>query len=161
MTLSRMPEPDRAVLDRSGAIIKDLEAADRRRGGDLRRGRAARVRDRRADRLPRMPLAVVLPRSTEDVSKVLKYCHQNQLKVVPRGAGTSLSGGALPAEDAIVIGISRMNRVLEVDYDNRTITRRGGHHQSRHHRGGRRRKASSTRPIPRASSPARSAATSP
>ncbi len=69
----------------------------------------------------RVPLAVVLPRSTEEVAKVLKYCHQNRIKVVPRGAGTSLSGGALPAEDAIVIGISRMNRVLEIDFANRTI----------------------------------------
>jgi glycolate oxidase len=70
----------------------------------------------------RLPLVVVLPRSTEEVAKVLKYCHQNRLKVVPRGAGTSLSGGALPAEDAIVIGISRMNRVLGVDLENRTIS---------------------------------------
>jgi glycolate oxidase len=63
----------------------------------------------------------VLPRSTEDVTKVLKYCHATGLKVVPRGAGTSLSGGALPAEDAIVIGLSRMSRVLNVDFENRTI----------------------------------------
>jgi glycolate oxidase len=55
------------------------------------------------------------------VSKVPKHCHKNRIKVVPRGAGTSLSGGAIPAEDAIVIGVSKMNRVLEVDYENRTI----------------------------------------
>ena len=69
-----------------------------------------------------MPLAVVLPRSTAEVAKVLKYCHEQRIKVVPRGAGTSLSGGALPAEDAVVIGISRMNRVLEIDFVNRTIS---------------------------------------
>ena len=67
----------------------------------------------------RLPLAVVLPASTEEVSRVLRYCHQHGIKVVARGAGTSLSGGALPAEDAVVIGVSRMNRVLEVDYVNR------------------------------------------
>jgi glycolate oxidase len=61
----------------------------------------------------------VLPASTEEVSRVLAYCHQHGIKVVARGAGTSLSGGALPAEDAVVVGISRMNRVLEIDYMNR------------------------------------------
>jgi glycolate oxidase len=69
-----------------------------------------------------LPLAVVLPRTTEEVAKVLKYCHQQRLKVVPRGAGTSLCGGALPAEDAIVVGISRMNRILDIDYVNRMIS---------------------------------------
>jgi glycolate oxidase len=63
---------------------------------------------------------VVLPRSTEEVAKTLRYCHEHGLKAVARGAGTSLSGGALPAEDAVVIGVSKMNRVLEVDYLNRT-----------------------------------------
>ncbi len=66
-----------------------------------------------------MPLAVVLPRNTEEVSAVLKYCHQQGVKVVPRGAGTSLAGGAIPQPDAVVIGISKMNRILEVDYANR------------------------------------------
>jgi len=121
MTLSRLPEPDRGVLARSTAIVEDLEQLI---------GSEAVIADEdgrrvfEADALTayrRMPLAVVLPRSTEDVAKVLKYCHQNRLKVVPRGAGTSLSGGALPAEDAIVIGISRMNRILNVDFENRTI----------------------------------------
>ena len=66
-----------------------------------------------------MPLAVTLPRSTEDVSALLCYCNENRIKVVARGAGTSLCGGALPSEDAIVIGVSRMNRVLEIDFENR------------------------------------------
>jgi glycolate oxidase len=68
-----------------------------------------------------MPLAVVLPRTTEEVSAVLKYCHANGIKVVPRGAGTSVCGGALPAEDALVVCISKMNRVLEIDHAGRTI----------------------------------------
>ena len=66
-----------------------------------------------------MPLAVVLPSTTEEIARVLRYCHQWGIKVVARGAGTSLSGGALPAEDAVVVAVSRMNRVLEVDYVNR------------------------------------------
>ena len=66
-----------------------------------------------------VPLAVLLPTTTEDVSKILRYCHQHRVKVVPRGAGTSLCGGALPLQDSIVLGISRMNRVLEIDPINR------------------------------------------
>ena len=69
----------------------------------------------------KMPLAVVLPRSTEEVSAVLSWCAREGVKVVPRGAGTSLAGGAIPQEDAIVVGVSKMNRILAVDYPNRTM----------------------------------------
>ena len=68
-----------------------------------------------------MPLAVVLPNTTEEVSRVLSFCHLAGVRVVPRGAGTSLSGGALPTEDSIVLGLSRMNRVLEVNLESRYI----------------------------------------
>ena len=67
----------------------------------------------------KLPLAVVLPRTTEEVSAVMRYCHQQGIKVVPRGAGTSLCGGAIPQEDAVVIGIAKMNKVLDLDYPNR------------------------------------------
>jgi glycolate oxidase len=115
-----MPEPDRAVLARRDQIVADLT---RLVGGAQvvadRDGRRAFETDGlTAYRC--MPLAVVLARSTEDVSKVLAYCHRAGIKVIARGAGTSLSGGALPTEDAIVLGLSRMNRVLEIDYANRT-----------------------------------------
>ena len=66
-----------------------------------------------------LPLVVVLPNSTAEVAKVLHYAFENKIKVVPRGAGTSLSGGALPLADGIVLGLSKFNRVLEIDYDNR------------------------------------------
>ncbi|WP_373503957.1 FAD-linked oxidase C-terminal domain-containing protein [Aestuariivirga sp.] len=66
-----------------------------------------------------MPLVVVLPETTAQVSDVLKYAHANGIKVVPRGAGTSLSGGALPLADGILLGLSKFNRVLEIDYANR------------------------------------------
>jgi glycolate oxidase len=122
MSLVKLQEPDREVIFRRDAIVGDLveligtEAV------------IADVEGRRtfeADALSGyrcLPLAVVLPRTTEEVSKLLKYCHKNRIKVVPRGAGTSLCGGALPAEDAIVVGISRMTRVIETDFVNRTIS---------------------------------------
>ncbi len=122
MSLSRLPEPDQGVLARSGAIIKDLEQLIGAEGviSDEEGRRTFEADALTAYRC--LPLAVVLPRTTEEVAKVLKYCHQQRLKVVPRGAGTSLCGGALPAEDAIVVGISRMNRILDIDYVNRMIS---------------------------------------
>ena len=65
------------------------------------------------------PLAVVLPRTADQVSAVLAFCHREQVRVVPRGAGTSLSGGALPLADGILLGLSRMNKIREIDLENR------------------------------------------
>ncbi|MBO0741987.1 MAG: FAD-binding protein [Hyphomicrobiaceae bacterium] len=119
MGLVVLPEPDRAILSRRDAIVADLR---RLLGAD---GVIAEEDGRRTyetDALTAyraLPLAVLLPSSTEEVSRALRYCHQHGIKVVARGAGTSLSGGALPSEDAVVIGISRMSRVLEIDYVNR------------------------------------------
>lgn len=117
----QMPEPDHSVVGRREQIVSALVGIV---------GREAVVSDedgRRAfetDALTsyrRMPLAVVLPTSTEAIANVLRYCNANNLKVVARGAGTSLCGGALPAEDAIVVGVSRMSRVLDIDYAGRTM----------------------------------------
>lgn len=74
----------------------------------------------------RRPLCVALPGTTAEVAAVLKYCHRYQIPVVPRGAGTSLSGGAIPEEDAVVLCLSRMNRILEIDTANRTATVEAG-----------------------------------
>ena len=65
------------------------------------------------------PLLCVLPQTTDQVSAVLAYASQHNVRVVPRGAGTSLSGGALPLADGILLGLSRMSRILDVDYENR------------------------------------------
>ncbi|MGZ8410710.1 MAG: FAD-linked oxidase C-terminal domain-containing protein [Hyphomicrobium sp.] len=115
MSSIALPDPESSVLDRRDAIVKDLVAIA---------GAGAVIADEDGRRAyetdaftayKRMPLAVVLPETTESVAAVLGYCNANGIKVVPRGAGTSLCGGALPAEDAVVIGVSRMNKVLEVD----------------------------------------------
>src|SRR5215472_13928357 len=66
-----------------------------------------------------LPMVVVLPHTTGQVATVLRYCHRNGIRVVPRGAGTSLSGGALPLADGVLLGMAKFNRILEVDYDNR------------------------------------------
>jgi glycolate oxidase len=69
----------------------------------------------------RLPLAVVLPRSTEEVSAVMRYLHREGVKVVARGAGTSLAGGAIPLEDSVVVGVGKMRKILDIDYPNRMI----------------------------------------
>jgi glycolate oxidase len=115
-----LPAPDAGILGQRRAIVESL----RRLVGPQsviadEDGRRAFETDA-LTAYRRIPLAVVLPRSTEQVARVMRYCSETGLKVIPRGAGTSLSGGALPAEDAVVVCVSRMNRVLEVDYANRT-----------------------------------------
>lgn len=68
------------------------------------------------------PLAVVLPSSTDEVAAVLRVCSEEAVPVVPRGSGTSLAGGALPTSDSIIVGVSRLNEILEIDYENRFIS---------------------------------------
>ena len=68
------------------------------------------------------PLVTVLPRMAEQVRRILKYAAEAQVPIVPRGAGTSLSGGALPRPDGILVGMGRMSRILEIDYENRCVT---------------------------------------
>src|SRR5207247_2730907 len=66
-----------------------------------------------------LPMIVVLPQTTVQVSRILRYCHAEGIKVVPRGAGTSLSGGALPLADGVLLGLSKFNRIREIDFANR------------------------------------------
>jgi len=73
-----------------------------------------------------IPLVVVLPETVEQVSRILAYCNERNIRVVPRGSGTSLSGGALPLEDAVLLVMSRFNRILEIDYPNRTVVAQPG-----------------------------------
>ena len=84
------------------------------------------------------PLLVVLPENSAQISAILRWCNEQQVKVVPRGAGTSLSGGALPLEDGILLGLSRLNKILDIDYDNRAAVVQPGVHQPRGLAGGRR-----------------------
>lgn len=110
------PPPDQQVLNRRGQIIAGLSALI---GSEQviadEDGRRAYETDALTS-YTCMPLAVVLPRNTAEVSAALRYCHENGVKVVARGAGTSLCGGALPQEDSIVVAVTKMNRVLDIDY---------------------------------------------
>src|SRR4051812_443066 len=72
------------------------------------------------------PLVVVLPSTLAEVAAVLRYCKAEGIKVVPRGAGTSLSGGALPLADGVLLGMAKFNRILDIDYDNRCVVAQPG-----------------------------------
>ncbi|MBS29176.1 MAG: FAD-binding oxidoreductase [Alphaproteobacteria bacterium] len=115
----QMPEPDAGVLARREEIIAAMRAIVPGEGV-IADDTGMRVYE--SDGLTaykNMPLIVVLPETVAQVSAVMRYCNENAVKIVPRGAGTSLSGGALPAADAITLGLGKFNRVLEIDYDNR------------------------------------------
>jgi glycolate oxidase len=114
-----MPIPDAEVIGRRAAIA---EALRRIVPGEGVIEAPVEMRAFETDGLTayrQMPLVVVLPETTEQVSAILKYAHDHGIKVVPRGSGTSLSGGALPLADGILLGLSKFNRVLEIDYANR------------------------------------------
>jgi glycolate oxidase len=72
------------------------------------------------------PLVVVLPSTTAEVAAILRYCKSEGIKIVPRGAGTSLSGGALPLADGVLLGLAKFNRILDIDYDNRCVVAQPG-----------------------------------
>ena len=121
-----MPASDQAVLDRRDDIVAALRAIVPGEG----------VIDSAAEMLPyesdglmayrQPPMVVVLPDTTEQVSKVLKYCFEQGIKVVPRGSGTSLSGGALPLADGVLLGLGKFKRIREIDFDNRVVVTEPG-----------------------------------
>jgi glycolate oxidase len=118
MTL-KMPELDAEVLARRDEVVAALRAIVPGEGV-IASERAMRPYE--TDGLTayrQLPMVVVLPESTEQVTRVLRYCHEHGIKVVPRGAGTSLSGGALPLGDGVLLGMAKFNRIREIDFENR------------------------------------------
>jgi glycolate oxidase len=122
----RLPDPKPDVMARRDEIIVGLAAL---LPADGLIGEPIRLKPYETDGLTayrQPPLAVVLPETTEQVAAVLRFCHANGVRVIPRGAGTSLSGGALPLADAVVIGLMRMNRILDIDYADRCAVVQAG-----------------------------------
>jgi glycolate oxidase len=114
-----MPTPDIAVMARRSEIVAALRAII---PGEGVISDPASLRPWESDGLTayaQVPLVVALPENTAQVAAVLRWCNANGVKVVPRGSGTSLSGGALPLADGVLLGLSRLNQVLEIDYADR------------------------------------------
>jgi glycolate oxidase len=121
----QMPTPDSRVLDRRPALLDGLRTI--LPDGLISIPEAMRVYETDALTSQRqLPLAVALPRTTAEVAAVLQFCHRHQVKVVPRGAGTGLSGGALPLADGVLLVLSRLNRILDVDLANRCVVAQPG-----------------------------------
>src|SRR6201997_5509079 len=121
-----MPEADQAVLARRAEVVAALRAIV---PGEGVIDAPAEMRAYETDGLTayrQPPMVVVLPDTTEQVSKVLKYCQEQNIKVVPRGSGTSLSGGALPLADGVLLGLGKFKRIREIDLDNRVVVTEPG-----------------------------------
>ena len=114
-----MPPPDSAAFEAAPRFVAALREA---LGADNVIAEPRAMRPYESDGLTayaQVPLAVALPRSTAEVSAALKIAHRFGIKVVPRGAGTSLSGGALPLADGLLLGLGKLNRILDIDLPNR------------------------------------------
>ena len=114
-----MPEPDAHTLARRDDIVAAMRAIV---SGEGVIDDVDGLRPYETDALTayhQLPMVVVLPETTAQVAAVLAWCHANKVKVVPRGAGTSLSGGALPLADGVLLGMARFNRILAIDYADR------------------------------------------
>jgi glycolate oxidase len=115
----RMPDLDEAVVARRARIVAALRQIV---PGEGVIAEPAAMRPYETDGLTayrQLPMVVALPETTTQVSQVLRYCHDEGIKVVPRGAGTSLSGGALPLADGVLLGMAKLNRIREIDFPNR------------------------------------------
>ncbi len=121
-----MPKPDQDTLRRRDEIVAAMRAIVPGEGvvDAVNEMRAFESDGLTAYR--QLPLVVVLPQTVEQVCRVLSWCNERNVRVVPRGSGTSLSGGALPLEDAVLLVMSRFNRILEIDYPNRVVVAQPG-----------------------------------
>jgi glycolate oxidase len=121
-----MPVPDQAVIARKGRIVTRLRAA---LPPDAVIDAPEELLAYDCDALTAYrcsPLAAVLPRTTAEVAAVLRLCWEEGVPVIPRGSGTNLTGGAMPTADSVILGVARMNAVLETDYENRFIRVQSG-----------------------------------
>lgn len=118
----KMPETDKEVIARRVEIAAALRRIVPGEGVITEEAERRAYESDGLTAYRQLPMIVVLPETTEQVSHILKYCNDNNIRVVPRGAGTSLSGGALPLEDGVLLGLGKFNQVLEVDFNNRCAT---------------------------------------
>ncbi len=116
-----MPPPDQSVLARREEIVAALRAIVPGEGVIDDADALVPYESDGLTAYRQPPMVVVLPDTTAQVSAILRWCNDNGVKVVPRGSGTSLSGGALPLADAVLLGMAKFNRILDVDYDDRIV----------------------------------------
>ena len=122
----QMPQADQQIINRRAEIAAGLRAIV---PAECVIDSEASMKAYDSDGLSayrQMPLVVVLPETTQQVADVMKWCRDEGVKIVPRGAGTSLSGGALPLADGVLIGLGKFNQILDIDYENRAVVTQPG-----------------------------------
>jgi len=121
-----LPTPDPGILARRADIVRALRGLVRAENVVDEPLRLAAYETDALTAYRQQPLAVVLPETTAEVAAILRYARRESVKIVPRGAGTSLSGGAIPAADAIVVALGKFNRIIDIDYANRCVVAQCG-----------------------------------
>ena len=109
----KMPKPDLETIAKRKMIISSLETIVPKECVIVEEDRLRAYDCDGLNAYKQIPMLVVLPETTDQVSEILKFCHKNRVKIVPRGAGTGLSGGALPLADGLTIGLGKFNKILE------------------------------------------------
>ncbi len=122
----KMPAPDAAVLQRRAEIIAALREIVPGEGIIVSEAERRAYESDGLTAYRQLPMVVALPSRVDQVAAILAYCKEMGVKVVPRGAGTSLSGGALPLADGVLLGMAKFNRILEIDYENRCVVAQPG-----------------------------------
>jgi glycolate oxidase len=121
-----MSAPDDGVLQRRAEIVDALRRIVPGEGVIVSETERRAYESDGLTAYHQLPMVVVLPSQVEQIAAVLRYCQKSGVKVVPRGAGTSLSGGALPLADGVLLGMAKFNRILDIDYDNRCVVAQPG-----------------------------------
>ena len=126
MTKLAMPKIDRKLISKKIDVVADLKKIVK---AENILDHEDQIRPFETDALSaykQKPLVVVFPENTKEVSKILTYCNRERIKVVPRGAGTGLSGGSLPLEDSILLCLGKFNKIINIDYKNRCVVAQTG-----------------------------------
>ena len=121
-----MPKVDRKLLSIKAEVVENLKKIIK---SENVLDHEDQIRPFETDALSaykQKPLVVVFPENTQEVSKILAYCNQKRIKIVPRGAGTGLSGGALPLVDGILLCLSKFNKIIDIDYKNKCVVAQPG-----------------------------------
>jgi len=121
-----MPKIDRKLIARKADVISDLKKIIKPENILYHEDEVRPFETDALSAYKQKPLLVIFPENTNEVSKVLSYCNQHRIKVVPRGAGTGLSGGALPMPDSILLCLGKFNKIIDIDYRNRCVVAQPG-----------------------------------
>ena len=126
MTKLTMPKVDRKIILKRDEITENLKKILKSENILSHEDQTRPFETDGLSAYKQKPLVVVFPENTEQVSKILAYCNKERIKIVPRGAGTGLSGGALPLKDCILLCLGKFNKILNIDYKNRCVVAQPG-----------------------------------